>query len=225
MPVEVFHCRPSAIARICAREIGVLTFQLLPIMAVNPLVHYVRTQDLPYSLNLLQSTFWILPIITAIHACWRVFKLRSVVVQFDEDVLVRVDNEDRRGLAAHEVAAIVNTPRLLHIISGRQDYTITLHRELDRFSDLEAKLGEWLPHHAKTVPPPGRQTPKGLLASFSVQMLAALSFGWVAATYPKIGHWFPIGMIPALLLVILYSWRKSVKSDFAEPSLPSYLVP
>jgi hypothetical protein len=225
MPVEVFHYRPLAIARICARETGVLIFQLLPIVISNPLMHYLRTRDLTESLSLLQAASWIMPIFAILHCCWRIPRLWSVVVQFDGDVLVKVDNNDRRGLAANEVAAIIETPRLIHIISGRPDYTITLHCELDKFSGLRAKLGAWLPPNTKCVPPPGRQTAKGVLVFFSLQILAFLSLAWYRSSYFKIGYWFPIGVVLVLLLSALFWWRKIMKSDWAEPDLPSYLVP
>lgn len=226
--MQTYRYSRAAVARICLREVTAHAGQVLPILLSYPVAKLIFEQNVQSLLFYLQTLPWLI-VPAACYFWWRVWNLRRIQVQFDGAELVILSRHGRRGILSPETAAVLVSPRILHFITGRPDYTITLHAELDRFDTLRSDLLAWLPPNVRSVPASGGP---GLLRSWGYFVSGigtyTLAYGLNVA-FPAASQTIfviTLALMFALPLGLLYRTARSpLQAHFDEPILPSYIVP
>jgi hypothetical protein len=157
----------------------------------------------------------------AFYAWWRVPHLRSVFFRFDGTELIYDFEHDRRELLATDVVSFVSTPRLIHIVSKRPRYTVTIHSELDRFEELRSALAPWLP---ATAAPWAPSQPPTLLRRCLGAGIAIVMYALTERYRDRPESvWVLLTGLVLLQPVLWYRFRR--KSSSSIPAPPSHLVP
>ncbi|MEP7363353.1 MAG: hypothetical protein ABI972_08870 [Acidobacteriota bacterium] len=222
--MQTYRYSWHAVFAICSRELWTQLGFVLPMILAYPLTHWLFNRDTPYLLLYVQNS-WFFAIPAPIYCAWRAYRLRSVRIWFNGEKLIYTRRNFHVGLMGYEVAAKLETPRIVHIISGRPDYTITLHSELDRFSELHAALTQWLPQTVKAVNASPRS---GWRQSWIYLFPPPLSFGlhYLFPAHSLLLTWILIAFLIAVFVVHIYrTLRSPLESEPPAPVLPAYLVP
>ncbi len=152
MSAQTFRYRPSAIVRICLREVFAPLIPSLPIVLISPGAQYVGDCNARHFVQLLELLRPVFAASAFLYCLWRVYALHSTRIEFDGNELVWFSRRSRHGLLSSEVASSLSTPRILHIASGRPEYSLTIHSELDGFGGLSRQLNAWFPPAMNRLP-------------------------------------------------------------------------